>query len=198
MRQGGPNMEVLNMLNARYFMQGDNYELNPEAYGNAWFVDTVTYVDGANAEMKTLGEINTRRVAVADKAFEKTLGVASVAVPGDTVYETSYAPNHLVYHARSAHGGILVFSEVYFPWGWHATIDGKDATLGRVNYVLRAMAVPAGSHTIEMVFDPESAKTTDAVAYCGLGVIYLLGAGALGLGLWRMRKSEGIPDKKKE
>lgn len=190
MREGGPNMQVLNMLNAKYFMQGDQYELNPSANGNAWFVDGISYVDSPNAEMKALDSLDTRHKAVADTKFRSILGTAAPFAPGDTIYETSYAPNRLTYHAKSAKGGLAVFSEIYFPWGWRATIDGKNVTLGRADYVLRAMKVPAGSHTIEMVFDPQSSKTTDTVAYCGLIAIYISCAGAIGFAIARMRKKE--------
>lgn len=94
--------------------------------------------------------------------------------PGDTIYLTSYSPNRLTYHATTAAGGIGVFSEVYFPWGWKADIDGQPAQLARVNYLLRAMAIPAGHHTISMVFDPDSIHTTSAVAYACVTLIYLL------------------------
>ena len=121
---------------------------------------------------------------MADVRFKDVLGEASRKVVGDTIYETTYAPNRLTYRARSAAGGVAVFSEVYFPWGWHATIDGKEVELGRVNYVLRALAVPAGEHVIEMRFDPESLRTTDTLATISIILIYLALAIAAG---WTVR-----------
>ena len=178
------NLGVLNMLNARYFIGRDEAgqtvcELNPDAMGNAWFVDQVDYVASANEEMSALTDLAVDSVAVADKAFEAVLGKSQPKMPGDTIYETTYAPNRLTYHAQTQKGGVAVFSEVYFPWGWKATIDGKEAEIGRVNYVLRALNLPAGSHTVEFVFDPESIHVTDTMATISIIIIYLLCGGAL-------------------
>ena len=166
---------VINMLNARYIvdMEG-NAVRNPEAMGNAWMVDEVKYVKGAAAEMDALASILPATTAVADTRFEPALGRSAAKTPGDTIFETSYAPNRLTYHSRSAKGGVAVFSEVYFPWGWTATIDGNPAEIGRVNYVLRALRLPAGEHTIVMTFDPPSLHNTVTVARVAIVVIYLL------------------------
>ena len=178
------NLGVLNMLNARYFIGRDEAgqtvcEQNPDAMGNAWFVDQVDYVASANEEMSALTDLAVDSVAVADKAFEAVLGKSQPKMPGDTIYETTYAPNRLTYHAQTQKGGVAVFSEVYFPWGWKATVDGKEAEIGRVNYVLRALNLPAGSHTVEFVFDPESIHVTDTMATISIIIIYLLCGGAL-------------------
>ena len=158
--QGNPSeadFGVLNMLNAKYIIGPDNQLLtNPGALGNAWFADTLRYVDGANAEMEALSNINTATTAVADSRFRPVLGEAAPKAPGDTIYETSYAPARLTYRARSARGGVAIFSEVYFPWGWEITIDGKPADIARANYLLRAARIPAGEHTIAMTFAPVS------------------------------------------
>ena len=138
------------MLNTKYVIINDQqFEPNPQALGNAWFVDTLAYVNSADAEMAFLDHFDASRQAVADAKFQSVLGQAKPKQPGDTIYETSYAPNKLTYKARSAAGGLAVFSEVYFPWGWNITIDGKPAEMGRVNYVLRALPIPAGEHDIE-------------------------------------------------
>ena len=92
---------------------------------------------------------------------------------------SAYTPNRLTYDVNSANGGVAVFSEIYFPWGWKASIDGKPAELGRVNYVLRAMRVPAGKHKVEMVFDPDSLHVTGNIAYACVTLIYLLVAASL-------------------
>ena len=184
------NPAVLNMLNAKYFLNGEQVEINPEALGNAWFVDGITYVNSADAEMNALDTINPGRYAVSDVLFENVLGKTSVKSPGDTIYETTYAPNRLTYRSKSAKENIAVFSEIYFPWGWTATIDGQQAPIGRVDYVLRAMRIPAGEHKIEFVFDPESLKTTNALAIVSLCFIGLICAGALwmwGSHIWRRR-----------
>ena len=132
--QTDADWNVLNMLNARYVVGMDGSALyNPEAMGNAWWVENLAYVDGADQEMARLGEIDPARAAVADKRFRSVLGDGAPVAQGDTIYETSYAPDRLTYRARSANGGVAVFSEVYFPWGWDVKIDGKPAELGRVD-----------------------------------------------------------------
>ncbi len=177
-REAAANYRVLDMLNTRYIITGDkDYPLayNDNALGNAWFVEGVDYVDGADAEMEALGAIDPARRAVADRRFAEVLGseVPSLT-PGDSIRLVSYSPNSLTYDATTANGGVGVFSEVYFPWGWHATIDGQPVELARVNYLLRALAVPAGHHEIVMTFDPQSVHTTSAVAYGCVSLIYML------------------------
>lgn len=174
------NMQVLNMLNTRWVKVDDNTaQLNPDALGNAWFVDSLTYVKGADAEMKFLDHFNAANSAVADEQFKAVLGNAVAKTPGDTIYETTYAPNRLTYHSHSAKGGVAVFSEVYFPWGWKVAIDGKPAELGRVNYVLRALKVPAGDHKIEMKFEPEQVDAADSAAKVAITLIFVAVAGAI-------------------
>lgn len=185
------NQGVLNMLNTRYIMSGDQVERNPEALGNAWIADTLRYIKGADAEMEALDNINTATTAVADVSFEKILGQASPRTPGDTIFETTYAPNRLTYHSRSARGGVAVFSEVWFPWGWKATVDGKEAPIGRVNYVLRAIRVPAGDHTVEFVFNPESIRTANTVSVVAIIIIYLACLASAGVWLRHIRRRNG-------
>lgn len=195
------NQAAFDMLNTKYFMGDVEDEdgnpvkiaqLNPGALGNAWFVDGISYVNTPNEEMKALDTLDPAHKAVADKKFAKILGTTSPKAPGDTIFETTYAPNRLTYKAVSAKGGIAVFSEIFFPWGWQATIDGKPAQIGRVNYVLRAMRIPAGTHTIEMRFDPESLKTADSLSVAAVWIIYALCAAALAffvLGYMRRKKA---------
>lgn len=186
------NAEVFNMLNTKYIIVSDSAAFpNPDALGNAWFVDTVSYVSTPAEEMKFLDNFNASTHAVADKKFEQALGsVATPKSPGDTIFETTYAPNALTYHAQSQKGGLAVFSEIYFPWGWKATIDGNEAEIGRVNYVLRALKVPAGSHTIKFVFDPESVRDADNIAYVSIIIIYAVLAAAIVLGLLKAAKTK--------
>ena len=186
--QTDADWNVLNMLNARYVVGMDGSALyNPEAMGNAWWVENVAYVDGADQEMARLGEIDPARAAVADKRFRSVLGDGAPVAQGDTIYETSYAPDRLTYRARSANGGVAVFSEVYFPWGWDVTIDGKPAELGRVDYVLRALRIPAGEHVVEMTFDPKSVRTADTLATVAIILIYIALAGAVFVAVKRSR-----------
>ena len=194
------DFRVLDMLNARYVITGQGEAvLNDRALGNAWIADSLIYVDGADAEMAALSEIDPAQTAVADRRFTAALGESTVAkTPGDTIFETTYAPNRLTYHARSAKGGVAVFSEVYFPWGWKATIDGKEAEIGRVNYLLRAMRIPAGSHTIEMRFAPDSLKPTTATAYASIILVYLALAAAIAAGFRRIMAGQSVSTAEKD
>lgn len=187
------NQSVFDMLNAKYFIQDGQVRQNPGALGNAWFVERIDYVSGADAEMKALDTLTPATKAVADRKFEKILGQASKTA-GDTIYETKYAPNRLDYKYKSAGGGVAVFSEIYFPWGWKATVDGKDVSIGRVNYVLRALKLPAGEHSVRFEFDPQSVRTADNISVAGMIVIYLLGLGALGYTAFRIVKNRKRKD----
>ncbi len=170
--------KVLDMLNTRYVITGDkDYPImvNSYAKGNAWLVGDIKYVDNADAEMAALTDLDINTTAVADNKFKDALGEGKQSVSAaDTIYLTSYSPNTLRYHAATANGATGVFSEVYFPWGWRATIDGNEAQIGRVNYLLRAIQIPAGKHEIVMTFDPQSLHTCSTVAYVCIILIYLL------------------------
>ncbi len=187
------NIQVLNMLNARYFIMDDQTaQRNPDALGNAWFVDSLTYVKTADEEMAFLNNFNPAVSAVADVKFQNQLGQARATQPGDTIYETSYAPNHLTYKSHSAAGGLAVFSEVYFPWGWKVSVDGKPVEMGRVNYVLRALQLPAGDHEIDFKFVPDEVEKTQTWAKIAVVAIYLLLLLALNYALFgdKLRKKE--------
>lgn len=185
------DLRVLNMLNARYIID-PNGELipNPSAYGNSWFINDIAWVDGADAEMDALSEIDPAVTAVADKKFSGVLKNTTMTQPGDTIYETSYAPNRLTYHARTANGGTAVFSEVYFPWGWKAEVDGKPVEIGRVNYILRAIDIPAGDHTVTMTFNPDSMSATTTTATISVILIYLLVIGGVVLTIIHYQRKE--------
>ena len=188
----GSQFPVINMLNTRYFIFpiGDKGETvpiqNPYAMGNAWFVSTVNYVANANEEMAALDSFNPTRTAVVNKDFQATLHDITGAPVDSTAHLTleSYEPNHLRYTTSNKQDGVAVFSEIYYPDGWQVTIDGEKAELARANYVLRALYIPAGEHTIEMTFDPQSLHTTETMAYAGYGLL-LLGVIAL---VWKKRK----------
>lgn len=167
-------LPVLNMLNTRYIIVplSDNNLLplrNPNALGNGWFVDKVLTVDGANAEINALHSINPAEVAVVDKPFRDAVGDGGAK---GTIVLTEYAPNRLVYESDSDAPGTAVFSEVYYP-SWQAFIDGKEVKVGRANYILRALAVPAGRHKIEFVFDPLSLKITETIAWITFAIIVI-------------------------
>ena len=168
---------VLNMLNAKYFivpLQANQTVAieNPYVYGNAWFVDKVTYVKNANEELDALGKLNLRHEAVADARFQSQLGESKNQDSTSIVKLTAYEPNQLTYDVRSATGGIVVFSEIFYP-EWTATVDGKPVEIGRVDYVLRALNVDKGHHKVVLTFDPKSVKQTET-AYLSYGVLLLV------------------------
>jgi hypothetical protein len=168
---------VLNMLNTKYFIfpLQNNQTVpihNPYAYGNAWFVDKIDYVTNANEEISKLGKINPRHEAVADSKFKTQLGESQAQDSSSIVKLTSYEPNDLKYDVKSGKGGIIVFSEIYYP-GWTATVDGQNIELGRVNYVLRALNIKAGEHKVELKFFPKSVDTTETIAYSAYGLLIL-------------------------
>ena len=169
---------VLNMLNAKYFIlplqSGQTVPVqNPYTYGNAWFVDKVNYVDNANQEIDMVGKLNLRHEAVADKNFAEQLGESVKQDSTSIVTITSYEPNRLVYDVHSDKGGVVVFSEIYYP-GWTATVDGEEVELGRVNYILRALNVKPGNHKVELSFFPKSVDITETVAYVAYGILLLV------------------------
>lgn len=174
---GNPNHSdstILNMLNARYIVDNKgNVTYNKNALGNAWIISDIDYVMTPNEEMSALSNIDIRNKAVADKKYHTSLGEISTKSQGDTIYETLYAPNNLVYKSKSKTGGIAVFSEIYFPWGWKAYINGKETEIGRVNYLLRAIRIPAGETIIDMRFNPSILKTTDTIATIAIILIYI-------------------------
>ena len=181
---------VLNMLNTKYVIMplqgGQTVPIqNPYAYGNAWFVDKVNYVDNANQEIDMIGKLNLRHEAVADKKFQQQLG-AAVGQENAVVTIKSYEPNHLTYDVQSDKGGVVVFSEIYYP-GWTATIDGQPAELGRVNYILRALNVKAGQHQVELSFHPKSVERTETIAYVAF-VLLLLAVAAVVFVEWKKQK----------
>ena len=172
---------VLNMLNTKYFIfpAGQQRQtvpiLNPHAYGNAWFVNKVQYVNNANEEIDALDSIIPTETAVVDARFKDVLKGATESYKDSlsSIRLTSYAPNRLTYETNNAQDGIAVFSEIYYPDVWHVTIDGQPAELARADYILRTMYVPAGQHTIEMRFDPTSLHVTEGIAYGALALLVI-------------------------
>ncbi len=182
---------VLNMLNTKYFIFGREQQAfaveNIYHNGNGWFVDQLDFVPNADKEMAALHGMDTKREAVADERFRSALETQTLGQ--GTVELTLYAPNEMHYKVQSEAGGVVVFSEIYYP-GWTATIDGNEAELGRVNYVLRALRVPAGTHDIKMEFRPTSVSTTTSIAYfaiCGILGLFLV---AIVVVIRKKRKTE--------
>ena len=184
---------VLNMLNTRYFIfpldGGQTVPIqNPYVYGNAWFVDQISYVNNANEELETVGKLDLRHQAVADARFKAQLGEAVVQDTASVVNITSYEPNRLKYEVNTGKGGVLVFSEIYYP-GWTVTVDGQPAELGRVNYILRAIHLQPGKHQVELAFFPKSVSVTETVAYIAFVLLLLIAVGIVFIE-YRNRKKE--------
>ena len=173
---------VLNMLNAKYMIfplqGGQTVPLqNPYTYGNAWFVDKIQYAANANEEIDAIGKLNLRHEAVADAKFKTQLGDAVEQDSVSIVTIKTYEPNELSYEVNSGKGGVVVFSEVYYP-GWTATVDGQPAELGRVNYILRALNVKPGKHEVVLTFKPKSVNTTETIAYVSYVILIMVVLGA--------------------
>ena len=182
---------VLNMLNTKYFIlplqNNQTVPLqNPYTFGNAWLVDKITYVDNANAELDAVGKINLKHEAVADMRFKAALGESKTQGNVAKAEITQYAPNRLTYHVESDKGGVLVFSEIYYP-EWTATVDGQPVELGRVNYILRAINIKPGQHEVTLTFEPQSVTRTELVAYISYAILLILVGGIL-VWNWKKRK----------
>ena len=182
---------VLNMLNTKYFifpLQGGQTVpiQNPYVYGNAWMVDKIQYVNNANEEIAAVGKIDLRHEAVADAKFKSQLGEAILQDTASVVTITEYEPNRLKYNVNTGKGGVLVFSEIYYP-GWTATVDGEPVELGRVDYILRALNIKPGKHEVELSFFPKSVNTTETIAYLSYVMLLLIIGGAVFIE-WRKRK----------
>ena len=191
--KGDSLLPVLNMLNMKYLvlpLQGGGNKVvrNPRANGNAWFVDEVRYVDDADAEIGGLHGLDTKHVAVADKRFEPVLGTARKDTTA-VVRLTDYEANELAYETDSREGGLLVFSEIYYP-GWTCTVDGKAAELGRVNYVLRAVHVDGGKHKVVLTFKPQSERVTETIAYSALALLVVFACLSLAMLCFRRKGRE--------
>lgn len=197
------NMQVYNMLDTRYFIFADKehglqYQRNEEAFGAAWFVDDIQWVDTADAEMAALETSDLRRHAIVDKRFAPTLSAYQRPTDGSvldslapaSVSLISYAPSEAKYRVKTSQPRLLVFSEIYYPHGWHLTLDGtQELPLVRADYVLRAAYIPAGEHELTMTFDPQSIHTTETVANVSTGLLVLLLLGAVAApALLRLRR----------
>lgn len=181
---------VLNMLNMKYAVVGNEQPMvveNPNAFGNAWFVDSVKLANNPNEESDALNQINLRNTLVTDVKFKDFVkdfqpGHDSAA----TIKLTKYAPDYVEYDYSAKEKGTVVFSEVYYPYGWKAYIDGKPADHFRANYTLRAMNVPAGQHHIRFEFRPDTVEKWGKVSVACKYLIYLTILGIAGFGIFQM------------
>lgn len=193
---------VIDMLNTKYIIFADKQtgetgvQLNPNAMGNAWFVDTLVVVDTPNQECDGLMEYDLHTTAVLDKEFAHHLKgypeyaqVINVADSIASVELTKYTPEYVEYDSRSSQDGTIVFSEIYYPHGWQALIDGEKVDHFRVNYLLRALNVPAGNHHIRFEFRPESVEKGDMLSMAFVVLMYLIIAGCIFLGFRKPKTS---------
>jgi hypothetical protein len=158
------NMQVLNMLNTKYFiLQTGKVNINPNVLGNAWFIKDVKIVENADDEILALNDFDASSIAVIDKRFQSFLGEFSEDSSSNIKLD-EYQPNYLRYSSVSTKNQIAVFSEVYYDKGWNSYIDGELVSHFRANYILRAMNIPKGNHTIEFRFEPEIFKIGERIS----------------------------------
>jgi len=184
---------VLNMLNTKYIILSENFVLtNNSAFGNAWFVNNPLFVSTNDDEIKKIGEVNLKESAVIHEEFKDLVGnnYNNADSGANIITLKSYKPNHLVYDVNASSKGIAVFSEIYYPKGWDALMDGKKTDYFRANYILRAMVVTEGNHKIEFVFNPTSHIMGKKISLAGSAiVVILLLSGLIVLG---RKKKEGL------
>ena len=196
------NMQVYDMLNTKYFIV-PNPETrapmavpNPDAFGAAWFVDSLRWVANANEEMEALSTADLRHVGIVDRRFGEELP-QPLMLPDSTAQRsitvTKYTPRQVVYDVSAETPGIAILSDIYYPHGWHATIDGKEIPIARANYVLRAVSLPAGNYQLALTFAPRSITVTESIAFTALALILLALIGSI---VWRIRlwgKEKKVP-----
>jgi hypothetical protein len=197
LRQPGENMNVLNMLNAKYIVtQGqDNKpmppQLNPTALGNAWIVKHVKVAKSPADELMQLKGLNTKDTAVVSN--EDAAKIAGFTTDTSAkIKMIRFEPDSIQYESTSAVNAFAVFSEVYYPKGWNAYIDGKLTPISKTNYVLRGLVVPAGKHTIRFVFEPETWKKGQQFSLYGSILFYIILIGALGWLIYSKRKKTTV------
>lgn len=196
---------VLNMLNMKYaivpLQNGQQMPVeNPYAMGNCWFVNDLQVVDNANDEIAAIGKINLRNMAVIDKSFAGKLNVdipdiaPLMAYNEDKIELTRYAPNRLDYLAQNEQNKIAVFSEIYYPHGWKLYLLDKDGNpdvelpIARADYMLRAAVIPAGTHTLAMIFDPDSVHKGNILSMVCFALFALTGCAVIGINIYRRKK----------
>jgi len=183
------HLSAINMLNTKYLIVPEDgkavVQRNPGAMGNAWFVGELRVVDGARAEIDALDRVDLSNTAVLDRTFEAFATNPEPGIAPDAeVHLTAFTPKQLDYDYQSSQPGTLVFSEIYYPYGWKASIDGAPVEHFRVDYTLRALNVPAGSHHITFLFDPDSVRKGDTIATICVVLMYLLILAAIGWGIY--------------
>ncbi|MBO6830758.1 MAG: YfhO family protein, partial [Muricauda sp.] len=190
------NLQVLNMLNVKYIIQqdeeGNSYPaVNPDANGNAWFVDQLLPVSSANEEILKLKDFNSKTQAVVNTSEYPELTKLRYSVDSLARIDlVDYRPNNITYTTNNPNDGFAVFSEMHYPSGWQAFIDGAPQEHYRVDYALRGMKVPAGEHNIEFRFEPEVVETGSQITLAANALLGLIVVGGLGLTLFRRKKEK--------
>ena len=177
------NWNVLNMLNTKYIVTQRGVIPNPDAMGNAWFVENVQFVPTPDDESAALNTLDLHKTAVADEKFRDVLTCTGLQNEGDEIIMTDYKPNELTYTTNTTQDRVAVFSEIYYPYDWHLYCDGDELPIGRVNYVLRGAVIPAGEHTLKMEFVPSSIAL-DRWSLAIMILSILLSLGCLTWPLW--------------
>jgi len=168
------NMDVLNMLNTKYFISRDGKpQLNSSALGNAWFVNNINLVKNADDEIAALKEFDPINTAVIDTRFSNYI-IDSLNNFSSIIKLDTYKPNYLKYSSESLNDGIAIFSEIYYKNGWNAYIDGVKTDYFRANYVLRALKIPSGKHTIEFKFEPSVYSTGENISLASSLILFIL------------------------
>jgi len=176
------NNGILNMLNMKYFIYPNQqqkgaqplYGQNPEALGNAWFVNKVNVVESADSAVLALGNLSTQKEAIVEQVFADRISTSPVSDSNASVVLTSYHPEELLYTTNSSTEGNVIFSEIYYDKGWDAYIDNEKVDYFRANYVLRGLKVPAGQHTVTFKFEPKTYTLGANLAAIFGGLVYLL------------------------
>ena len=181
------------MLNTKYIIQqtdqGATPMLNAEAWGNCWFADSLIVAETPREECDALNDIHSPSTIVTDARFENLVkNFNSVHDPDASIRLTSYAPDVMEYTSNLSQIKTAVFSEIYYPYGWKAYIDGQPVEIFRANYVLRALNIPAGEHQIRFEFRPDTVYKGDKVGVVCLILILAFVAGSAGWGVWRALK----------
>lgn len=190
------NFPILDMLNTKYIITADSIIRpipNPNNNGNAWFVNDLVFVNNADEEITQLAKINNKKQAIVNRKYQQELNISK---PKDSLKGTitleKYQPNQLTYKSYNANEQLGVFSEIYYPYGWTATIDGNPATIYPVNYLLRALKIPKGNHTIVFKFDPPVIHKSKTITQISFIIFILLSAGFLFWDTWKKKKKQSV------
>jgi hypothetical protein len=179
---------AINMLNIKYLVYGpdqNNIIPNPETNGSAWFVSEIVKVNSPTEELEKICEVNTRTHAVIDESKFKVDAISYDSASSITLRESS--PNHMTYESQSGKNGLAVFSEIFYPKGWIATIDGNEVPILRADYVLRALTVPAGKHTIEFMFKPAAYVVGNKITSASSWLLLIIVFGCVG---WTLKEEK--------